>query len=204
MILSTLTFFSPDFHKNIIYQLSKLFSFQKKLVNHREDIQFSFSHSVIRKVLIGGLCVHFTVQLLFPFRYLLYPGNLFWTEQGYRFSWRVMLMEKGGTAFFYVKDSATGKDSEVVNSAYLTHQQEKMMSTQPDMILQFAKVVAADYEKKGYINPQVRVESYVTLNGSGSKPFINTSINLVQEKESFNSKDWILPFEELKVSYAIR
>ena len=34
------------------------------------------------------------------FPYLLYPGNLLWTEQGYRFSWRVMLMEKSGTCFF--------------------------------------------------------------------------------------------------------
>ena len=36
------------------------------------------------------------VQLLFPFRYFLYPGELFWHEQGYRFSWRVMLMDKVG------------------------------------------------------------------------------------------------------------
>jgi hypothetical protein len=33
-------------------------------------------------------------QLLFPFRYLCYPNELFWTEEGFRFSWRVMLMEK--------------------------------------------------------------------------------------------------------------
>jgi hypothetical protein len=32
-------------------------------------------------------------QLLFPFRYLCYPNELFWTEE-FRFSWRVMLMEK--------------------------------------------------------------------------------------------------------------
>ena len=44
------------------------------------------------------------IQLAFPFRYLLYPGNIFWTEEGYRFSWRVMLMEilpgsSGGPVF---------------------------------------------------------------------------------------------------------
>ncbi len=203
MILSTLIFFSAEFHKKLIQHLVGVFSFGKKnLLNHREDIQFSFSFPVMRKLMLAGLCLHFIIQIVFPFRYLLYPGNLFWTEQGYRFSWRVMLMEKGGTAFFYVKDSVTGKESEVNNSAYLTYQQQKMMSTQPDMILQLAHFLAEDFEKKGYTNPQVRVESYVTLNGSGSKPFINSSVDLAKENDSFSSKNWILPFEETKLSYA--
>jgi hypothetical protein len=48
-------------------------------------------------------------QLLFPFRYLCYPNELFWTEEGFRFSWRVMLMEKG-YATFKVKDALTKKE----------------------------------------------------------------------------------------------
>jgi hypothetical protein len=205
MILATVIFFSPEFHIKLIQRVVGLFSFGKKnLLNHSQVISFSFSRPLIGKVLIAGLCLHFAVQLLLPFRYLLYPGNLFWTEQGYRFSWRVMLMEKGGTAFFYVKDSATGKESEVDNSIYLTHQQQKMMTTQPDMILQFAHFLAADYEKKGYVNPQVRVESFVTLNGSGSMPFINSSVDLTQEQENFASKNWVLPFEETKLTFAER
>ncbi|MCG3166708.1 MAG: hypothetical protein POELPBGB_02488 [Bacteroidia bacterium] len=201
MILATTIFFSSEFHKNLIRKIS----FGKKyLFNHRDDITFSFSRPFAGKLLLGLLCLHFTVQVLLPFRYLLYPGNLFWTEEGYRFSWRVMLMEKGGTVFFYVKDLATGKESEVVNSMYLTRQQEKMLSTQPDMMLQYAHFLAAEYGNKGYVNPAVRAESYVTLNGSGSKPFINSSMDLTKEKESFTSKNWILPFEEKELSYAER
>lgn len=205
MILATLIFFSAEFHRKLIQRLVELISFGKRnLLNHREDIIFSFSRPLVGKVLISLLCLHFTFQILIPFRYLLYPGNLFWTEQGYRFSWRVMLMEKGGTAFFYVKDATTGKESEVDNSHYLTHQQQKMLSTQPDMILQFAHFLAADYEKKGYGNPKVRVESFVTLNGSGSKPFINSSVDLTKVKECFASKKWVLPFEETKLGYSER
>ena len=37
-------------------------------------------------------------------RYLLYPGNLLWHEQGYRYSWRVMLVEKTGIATFRIYD----------------------------------------------------------------------------------------------------
>ena len=44
------------------------------------------------------------MQILIPFRSLIYPGELFWTEEGYRFSWRVMLMEKAGYASFKIVD----------------------------------------------------------------------------------------------------
>jgi hypothetical protein len=130
-------------------------------------------------------------------RHLFYPGKLFWTEEGYRFSWRVMLMEKNGYTNFVVKDES-GKISEVKNMNYLTPQQEKMMNTQPDMILQFAHYIAGEYKNMGYQNPEVYVDSYVALNGRSSRQFIDPQINLAAQKESFCHKKWILPFEENK------
>jgi hypothetical protein len=93
---------------------------------HRKSLLYSF------------LVVYVSFQLLFPWRYMLYPGNLFWTEEGYRFSWRVMLMEKAGTATFYVKDRKSGREGIVINSEFLNRHQEKQMAFQPDMMLQFA------------------------------------------------------------------
>ena len=34
------------------------------------------------RLLAGVLMVHFLLQLVLPFRYVLYPGDVFWTEQG--------------------------------------------------------------------------------------------------------------------------
>jgi hypothetical protein len=107
-----------------------------------------------------------------------------------------MLMEKGGTAFFHVKDPATGKSSEVINSQYLTPFQETQMSTQPDMILQFAHFLADDYKKRGIADPIVTAESYVTLNGSGSRLYIDTTVNLAKEHEGWGHKKWIIPFQQ--------
>jgi hypothetical protein len=45
----------------------------------------------------------YCVSIIVPLRYLCYPNELFWTEEGFRFSWRVMLMEKAGYATFKVK-----------------------------------------------------------------------------------------------------
>jgi hypothetical protein len=104
-------------------------------------------------------------------------------------------MEKGGTIFFHVKNPATGERSEIINSHYLTDFQETQMSTQPDMILQFAHFLAGEYQKRGIKDPVVTAESYVTLNGSGSRLYIDSTVNLANEKETFlGHKKWILPF----------
>ena len=63
---------------------------------------------------------------MLPFRYLLeMRGELFWTEEGYRFSWRVMLMEKSGIATFTVIDNNSKKRAVVSNDEFLTSFQEK-------------------------------------------------------------------------------
>lgn len=193
MILSTLIFFSEKFHCRILSFLEKLFPVKQK----EEFVSFGALYKPLHLQLFTWfLIIHMSIQLAMPFRYLLYPGKLFWTEQGYRFSWRVMLMEKAGKAFFYITNPANGLKMEVLPSDYLTPNQEKMMATQPDMILQFAHYLKKIYGEKGIENPVVTVESYVTMNGSGSRKFIDDTIDLGKEKESFKHKTWILPFEE--------
>ncbi|MGB3947216.1 MAG: HTTM domain-containing protein [Bacteroidia bacterium] len=199
MILSTLIFFSEDFHKKTIELLMRIKLFR---LNGFTVLSTSTEASPVvnnkSNWLVTFFAIYFVIQILLPWRFLLYPGNLFWTEQGYRFSWRVMLMEKAGTVFFYVKDCETGFESEVMNDEFLTKNQEKMMATQPDMIVQYAHYLKEQYEKKGFKNPQVRAEAYVTLNGSGSRLFIDSTVDLAKQKESFAPKDFILPFNEVK------
>jgi len=187
----TLLFFPESFHIGILSKLQHLFHFRTTPKKIYPDSLYA-----PRKFLLVLVGIHFFIQILLPLRYILYPGNLFWTEQGYRFSWRVMLMEKGGTNFFHVQDPATGNICEVVPGRYLSPFQAKMMSTQPDMILQFAHYIDKEYRLKGIKDPIVTVESYVTLNGSGSRPFIDPKVDLSKQKESFLPKLWLLPFQE--------
>lgn len=191
MILSTLIFFSIDFHKKIISFLQQKITF---LSNHSKILNPPLKK--YSKLIYSIFVIHFFIQIIFPFRYLFYPGDLFWTEEGYRFSWRVMLIEKAGYAIFEVTDAENNRTFEINNRTYLTAQQEKMMSTQPDMILQFAHFLGDQMHQKGVHSPQVRVKSYITLNGSGSRLYIDPKVDLMQEKESFLHKDWVLPFKK--------
>ena len=185
MIVSSLIFFSGKFHQKLLSFLpvSRITAFDG-------PYQFRYKH-----VAAGLVAVYCCLQLLVPARFLLYPGKLFWTEQGYRFSWRVMLMEKAGAAYFTVKDQ-TGKKSWTVNNGqYLTPLQEKMMSSQPDLILTYAHYIADQFKADGVNNPKVYAEVYVTLNGEPSRLFVDSTVNLAAKKLSWQPYDWVLPFD---------
>ncbi|HXH99413.1 MAG TPA: HTTM domain-containing protein [Sphingobacteriaceae bacterium] len=192
MIVTSLVFFSPEAHKKIIDKLNTWLKLPLDSINPHT----TFKHRrTIRNTLLSAFLLFFTIQLMLPLRGLLYTGELFWTEQGYRFSWRVMLMEKAGYAQFTVKDSS-GKFAVVNNNNFLSPLQEKMMSTQPDMILQYAHILRDHYKKKDFKSPQVYVDSYVALNGRMGRAMIDPKTDLAKEEESLKSKSWILPFND--------
>lgn len=154
------------------------------------------SYSLISRPFSIMLGIYLLFQVLFPWRYLLYPGNLFWTEEGYRFSWRVMLMEKAGTATFYVKDRKSGREGVVDNTVFLAPHQEKQMAMQPDMILQYAHFLAQHYAEKGVHDPAVRAEVYVTLNGRPGQLLIDPNLDLTQIQDGWAPKTWLNPYNE--------
>jgi hypothetical protein len=186
MIVAALVFFPASFHQKILDKIRSLLRRQK---DHIENQHVWNGSRIVRVFFI----IFFIVQLLLPFRYLAYPGELFWTEEGYRFSWRVMLMEKAGYAQFTVKDH-TGRQTVVNNSLFLTPLQEKMMATQPDMILQYSHMLQDYYNQHGFHQAEVYVDSYVALNGRLGRPLVHPAINLTRESESFQHKHWITPF----------
>jgi len=193
MIVSALVFFDASVHHKILQFISKIFKINKAEMDTKIKDVFFQKKKRISKIIIT---VFLVAQLLFPWRYLVYPGELFWTEEGYRFSWRVMLMEKAGYAQFKVVDGKTGKQFHVDNSDFLNSFQEKQMSFQPDFILEYAHYLGDHFASQGHENLEVYVESYVALNGRLSQPFIDPTVNLLQQKESFKHKTWILKFND--------
>jgi hypothetical protein len=192
MIVTGIIFFSGQFHQNITEKLGGLLNLPYSFLRSTRTYHYS---PPTNNLVLGVLTLFFVFQLVFPFRYLAYPGELFWTEQGYRFSWRVMLMEKTGYTQFVVKDES-GKIQVVNNSFFLSPLQEKMMSTQPDMILHYTHILKDYYSQQGFQSPQIFVDSYVTLNGRLGKPLIAPDIDLTKYSDSFLPKTWISPLND--------
>jgi hypothetical protein len=194
MILTTFIFFDAKFHQEIINRLSKIFRIesqsnpQHKVLEHKATISTSLKSAT--------LITLFMIQLLLPFRHLAYPQELFWSEEGYRFSWRVMLMEKAGYAQFKIMNGQTGNWFYVNNADFLTPFQEKQMATQPDFILEYAHFLEKHFSSKGHQDISVFVDSFVALNGRKSSRYIDPKVDLTKEHESFAPKKWILPFND--------
>ncbi len=190
MIFSALIFFDSELHQKIVSFFKKTFKKSQDDIKQIAEYHYRTTYIPI------FIAVFLSFQLILPWRYLLYPGELFWTEQGFRFSWRVMLMEKAGHATFKIVDSETNHYFYVDNSKFLTSFQEKQMSFQPDFILEYAHFLGDFYTKEGHKNIEVYVDSFVALNGRLSTRFIEPNVDLYKEQEGFNHKHWIIPFSD--------
>lgn len=136
--------------------------------------------------------IWFTIQLLLPLRHHFIEGNVFWTEEGHRMSWRMMLRSKGGSASFQVKNLNTGKTEYVKLDDYLTTKQRRTL-LKPDGIFQFTQQL-----KKDYASQNIPIEIYarikVGLNGRTPDYLVDPKLDLTTIKWNyFTHNDWILP-----------
>jgi hypothetical protein len=107
-----------------------------------------------------------------------------------------MLIEKAGMATFKVKDLSSDQQRIVNNGDYLNATQEKQMSFQPDMIVQFADFLGKEFKKDGMKQPSVFVECYATLNSRPVQLLIDPKVDLYTQHDSFKHKDWITRFND--------
>jgi vitamin K-dependent gamma-carboxylase len=135
------------------------------------------------------VALHVALQLVLPFRHLLYPGRTAWTEQAHSFAWRMMLRSKIGEALFRVYDPARGAVELVDPAAVLPEWQARKMACRPDLLHQFALWLAA---QRGP-GTQVRVDSLCSLNGRPAQPLVDPSTDLAAEPRRLVPAPWILP-----------
>jgi vitamin K-dependent gamma-carboxylase len=192
MCLGALVFFEPDWPARVV----------GRLVPGRSSLAVAAPATAGARPTLPGrvagvaLGVYFLAQLLAPLRFALYPGSVLWTEEGFRFSWRVMLMEKTGVVDLRVVEPGTGRSWMVAPRDYLTADQARMMATQPDMILAFAHLVGRDFAGRGVRSPSVYADAYVSLNGRPAARFIDPTVDLYAEREGFAPKRFVLPAPE--------
>jgi hypothetical protein len=108
-----------------------------------------------------------------------------------RFSWRVMLRAKGGSASFLVRERGTDRQAVVVPRRYLTDLQEAEMVSQPDLIVQLARIIEQDYESRGWRAVEVRVDTRVSLNGRRSSTLVDPDRDLTELSDGLSRAEWI-------------
>jgi len=189
-IAATTIFFEPDWIRRLIDKIPSL----KR--NWRFDTPDSFQYKPLEKGFKIFLIGYIAIQVLVPFRHLLYPGNVNWTEEGHRFSWHMKLRDKVAKAEFKVTDLASNEVYSIPRGKYLSKRQRRKMEARPDMIRQYAIFLSEIYRVKEKKEVVVTVDLKASLNSRKHQVLIDPTVDLSKTNYGLKRWEWLVPLEE--------
>lgn len=137
-------------------------------------------------------------QVLMPLRHHVIKGDVIWTEEGHRLSWRMMLRKRRGYAEFKVVDKKTGYSWLYDASKILTPTQQRSIQTKPDMLWQMAQYIHSEYAEKGQ-DVSVYITAKTSINNDIPYLLIDPKQDIAAaEWNYFWHNDWILLYDGLK------
>ena len=175
-----------------------LFFFPSKTINRiflKQKLHYDEAEIIvprIKKAILIFFSLWFFLQISLPLRHWLIKGDVLWTEEGHRLSWRMMLRTKSSRTNIRLVKKSTGEQIDVRTSDYLTRKQHKMLA-RPDGIWQLCQVLKKEYAKKGE-EIEIYVDCKISINGHPYMPLIDPTVDMAKvEWDYFWHKDWILP-----------
>lgn len=181
-----------------------VFFFSRERIHHlfmRKKEFYSAEEVIIpsyRKLLLPVMTVWFVIQILLPIRHWIIPGDVLWTEEGHRMSWRMMLRGRYGTTNFYVVDKNDPEaPRKLINKKdYLSKKQLRLVSSKPDAMWQFAQKIKVEYAAKEK-DIAIYVSSKVSINGKKYQTLIDPKVDLASASWNyFTTNPWVLKHEE--------
>ena len=137
----------------------------------------------------------FVIQLILPLRHYFIKGDVLWTEEGHRMSWRMMLRQRAGNTNFKVVDMQTNQVLPYDYRSRLTAKQLAFVHSKPDGIWQMAQRISAEFEQKG-IAVAVYADSRVSVNEGPYQTFIDPAVDLAKAKwDPLYHNEWVLCYD---------
>lgn len=131
----------------------------------------------------------FMVQILLPLRHHFIKGDVLFTEEGHRLSWRMMLRERKGVLNIKVVDKKTGVIRYHNYASELTPKQVKILSNSPDIIWQYCQRI----KKESKMPVSIFVECSVSINRRPYLKLIDEKADMAAvEFDYFGHNDWVL------------
>ena len=143
--------------------------------------------------ILGVLCLYFCLQAGLPLRHHFIRGDVLWTEEGHRMSWRMMLRSRSGNLAFRVVDKESGAAELVRLEDWLSDKQARKVQAYPDFAWQFAQRLRNHYLETGR-HISVYVSGMVRVNRRNPAPLIDPETDLAAVPwDPFRHHPWILP-----------
>lgn len=174
----SLFFYAPE-------QIRKVFFKNKPAINSLEKYNY-FGKKTFLYLLIPFLFI----QLLLPLRHHLIEGDVLWTEEGHRLSWRMMLRKREGFIIIKIKNNVTKEIIPYNYNKNLSSEQTRNLSTRPDFIWQYCQRIKKEYGGK---NISIYIDCKTSINQGEYKTLIDPKQDFVTAKwDYFWHNDWVL------------
>ncbi len=142
--------------------------------------------------LTGFIAFFLCLQFLLPLRHWFIKGDVLWTEEAHRMSWRMMLRTKSSSTSIKIVNKTTGKTFYIDKNDYLTKKQQRSMMSKPDGIWQFTQRLSEEYQQKGE-DIEIYVNAKVSVNGGPYRTLVDPEQDFAKAKwDYFFHNDWVL------------
>tara|TARA_B100001250_G_scaffold386445_1_gene382988 strand:+ start:245 stop:1315 length:1071 start_codon:yes stop_codon:yes gene_type:complete len=180
MIASLILFINPQ----SLNQILKLDKKQKRIFN---------TYPLIRNFIFSFLII----QLLLPFRHLLFQGYVDYNGIGQRFAWRMKIMYKESDINYFIINKITQEKYSVNIKPMLTHRQYNNLKYFPDLIVPLAKKIKKEANEKFDIkNAKITCEYKIRFMGGAEQLLFSPELDLTKIKPNTLSNKWLWPLKK--------
>jgi len=142
-----------------------------------------------KRILYFLIIPYLIIQIALPLRHHFIEGDVLWTEEGHRLSWRMMLRERNGYITIQIKDLKTGSVSIYNYRKNLTDKQAQNLATKPDFIWQYCQRIKEEYKGKPIA---IYIDCKNSINRKEYKTLIDPKFDMAKAKWShFKHNEWI-------------
>jgi len=145
-----------------------------------------------RTLIVAGVCVWLVAQAVVPLRHYTRPGNVAWNEDGHRFSWRMKLRSKRGSAQFVVR-YPDGSQITVDPARHLNRKQLRKMACIPDLLWQFAQFTETAYRRTPDEDVSVHAWTSCSLNTREPIALVKRGVDLTAIARDTPPAEWLMP-----------
>jgi len=142
-----------------------------------------------KRILYFLMIPYLIIQIALPLRHHFIEGDVLWTEEGHRLSWRMMLRERNGYITIKIKDTISGEESIYNYRKNLTDKQAQNLATKPDFIWQYCQRIKEEYKGKPIA---IYIDCKNSINRKEYKTLIDPKFDMAKAKWShFKHNEWI-------------
>ncbi len=172
-----LFFYEPETIRSIFLK-------KKKRVEN-EELDFS-SFKALKYLFIP----YIIIQILLPLRHHFIEGDVLWTEEGHRLSWRMMLRERSGYIYIKIKDNKTNQIFKYDYYKNLSSLQARKLATKPDFIWQYCQRIKKEYAGKDI---SIFIDCKNSINRKPLKTLIDPKTDFAKAKWNyFFHNEWLI------------